>query len=355
MSSVEAARVVVPCADLDAAIACCCEQLGFRLDALWPADDPQHAVVSIEGLALELRRSADPVETTIVLPGRLIEGLRPPAGLRIEFGEPVGASLDPLDERVIVTHLDDAAAWVVGRAGMRYRDLVPGRLGGRYVASHIEIPDGGPVPDYVHFHDVRFQMIACVAGWVRVVYEDQGEPFVLEPGDCVLQAPTIRHRVLEASPGLAVVEVSSPAEHVTHREHHLELPTPGRRPDRTFGGQRFVHHVRRGAATDVWRGGPLRCRDTGIAAATDRLGRVRFVEPAPGGSDGVETGWSNDDAELLLLYVVGGEATIEFGGSDEPDARLRTGSSVVVPTDTAFRLSDWTPSLHLLEIAVAGG
>ena len=84
---------------------------------------------------------------------------------------------------------------------MRYRDLVPGRLGGRYIASHIEIPDGGTVPDYVHFHDVVFQMIFCAAGWVRVVYEDQGEPFVLHAGDCVLQPPLIRHRVLEASPG----------------------------------------------------------------------------------------------------------------------------------------------------------
>jgi quercetin dioxygenase-like cupin family protein len=41
-------------------------------------------------------------------------------------------------------------------------------------------------------------MIYCHRGWVRVVYEDQGEPFVMHPGDCVLQPPGIRHRVLEA-------------------------------------------------------------------------------------------------------------------------------------------------------------
>ena len=38
--------------------------------------------------------------------------------------------------------------WVIGRAGMRYRDLIPGRLGGSIIASHIRIPDAGPVPDY---------------------------------------------------------------------------------------------------------------------------------------------------------------------------------------------------------------
>ena len=30
---------------------------------------------------------------------------------------------------------------------MHYRDLIPSRLGGSIIASHIRIPDGGPVPD----------------------------------------------------------------------------------------------------------------------------------------------------------------------------------------------------------------
>ena len=41
-----------------------------------------------------------------------------------------------------------------GRAGMVYRDLIPDRLGGAFIASHITIPEGGPVPDYVHHHDI---------------------------------------------------------------------------------------------------------------------------------------------------------------------------------------------------------
>ena len=97
-----------------------------------------------------------------------------------------------------------------GRAGMLYRDLIPGRLGGRYIASHITIPEGGPVADWVHFHRIALQMIFVRRGWVRVVYEDQGEPFVMNAGDLVLQPPEIRHRVLESSPGLEVVEISAP-------------------------------------------------------------------------------------------------------------------------------------------------
>ena len=38
---------------------------------------------------------------------------------------------------------------------MLYRDLIPDRLGGSaIVASHIRIPEGGPVGDSVHYHKV---------------------------------------------------------------------------------------------------------------------------------------------------------------------------------------------------------
>ena len=37
---------------------------------------------------------------------------------------------------------------------MLYRDLIPSRLGGRYIASHITIAEGGPVADWVHFHRI---------------------------------------------------------------------------------------------------------------------------------------------------------------------------------------------------------
>ena len=131
------------------------------------------------------------------------------------------------------------AAWGTGRAGMSYRDLLPNREGGRFIASHIRIHEGGPVPDYEHYHEVRFQMIYCYRGWVRLVYEDQGPPFVLQAGDCVLQPPLIRHRVLECASGLEVVEVSSPAEHPTFVDHAMTLPTDAHRPDRCFGAAKI--------------------------------------------------------------------------------------------------------------------
>ncbi len=105
----------------------------------------------------------------------------------------------------------------------------------------------------VHFHKVGFQLIFCIKGWVDVVYEDQGPPIRLTAGDCFIQPPEIRHRVLMASDGIEVIEIGVPAEHVTEIEHDMDLPTPHLRPDREWQGQRFVHNVGAGAE---WRAVP---------------------------------------------------------------------------------------------------
>ena len=92
-------------------------------------------------------------------------------------------------------------------------------------------------------------MIYCKRGRIKVVYEDQGPPFWLETGDCVLQPPEIRHRVLECTAGAEVIEVSMPAEHETWVEHKITLPTAELKPDRDFSGQRFMRSV---AAEAYW-------------------------------------------------------------------------------------------------------
>lgn len=132
--------------------------------------------------------------------------------------------------------------WVRGRAGMEYHDLIPDRLGGKVIASHIRLKDGGPVPDYVHYHKIDFQVIYCKKGRIKLVYEDQGEPFWLETGDLVLQPPEIRHRVLECTAGAEVIEITSPAEHETWVEHEMELPNEVVQHDRLFGRTQFFRH-----------------------------------------------------------------------------------------------------------------
>ncbi|CAN0313295.1 unnamed protein product, partial [Chrysoparadoxa australica] len=151
--------------------------------------------------------------------------LTAPNGTRVEIMPKTPVVDQPSTQHeFVVRRLKDEAPWVIGRAGMHYRDLIESRLGGSIIASHIRIPDGGPVPDMVHYHTVGFQLIFCYKGWVDVLYEDQGEAIRLHAGDCVTQPPGIRHRVVEASPEIEVIEIGVPAEHVTTIDHDFTLP-----------------------------------------------------------------------------------------------------------------------------------
>lgn len=191
----EIAPKTIECEDLDAKIAEY-QALGWRLDMIFPADNPREALMSAGGDSIRLVGSGK---------------------WTVESGQ-----------------------WATGRAGMMYRDLIPGRIGGKVIASHIKLLEDGPVNDYVHYHKVEFQMIYCLKGRIEVVYEDQGPPFWLEAGDCVVQPPEIRHRVLFAEGNAEVLELTMPAEHETWVDHDLELPNKTVDKARLFNGQRFV-------------------------------------------------------------------------------------------------------------------
>ena len=378
------------CEDLDRAIALFA-QLGLRLDTISPADDPSVALLSGPGTRVRLVRAAS-------FPAAGREAAVRGAGAEVSIGgsSDVSEPPAPFVPSLVVVRASDSP-WHTGRAGMLYRDLIPDRQGGRIIASHIRIPDGGPVPDYVHYHAIELQLIYCHRGWVRVVYEDQGVPFVLAAGDCVLQPPGIRHRVLEASPGLEVIELGVPAMHPTHVEHDLALPTPHLRPDRDFGGQRFVHFR---AATAHFTPSPIagfEACELGIAAATRGRASVHVLRPspvargatdplppgatglaapgatdplppggtrlaAPGGTDPLPPGGTGLAArggtglaaprtyrhtgELLFHVVLRGELTLDGA------CRLTAADAFVIPSDQPFKWSEPSPDLELLSVAL---
>jgi quercetin dioxygenase-like cupin family protein len=345
-----AARVIVPCAELDPTLSFFTERLGFRVEAIYPADDPSVVVVSGYGVRLQLDRGAEGPPGALRLLCRGLENaavLVAPNGTRVELvDEDPPLVVPPVERKLVVSDNGDGSRWGTGRAGMLYRDLIPGRLGGSFIASHIRIPDGGPVPDYVHFHKIRFQMIYCYKGWVRVVYEDQGPPFVLEAGDCVLQPPRIRHRVLECSPGMEVVEIGCPANHETFADHELELPTSRLDPGRDFGGQRFVRHRAASAAWEPFRLEGFECRDVGIAAATDGLAGVRIAR-----STGTppRASWRHD-AEFLFTFILEGALSLERDdGTTRP---LEAGSAFVLPAGETSAFADCSADLELLEVSL---
>ncbi len=352
---IEAAEIVLPCRELTETLPFFKDRLGFRLDAIFPADDPATAELSGYGMRLRLERDRQGAPGHLRLraadPASIAEGdtlLTAPNGTTIEIvaADPP-LDLPPVAQSLVINALAGGTGeWGVGRAGMGYRDLIPDRQGGRFIASHIRIPDGGPVPDMVHFHKVRFQMIYCYRGWVDLLYEDQGPLFRLSAGDCVLQPPEIRHRVVESSAGLEVIEIGCPADHMTCIDHDLDLPNAELRPDRDFSGQRFVRHQLDQATWQPWRFDGIEARDIGIAAATDGLAGALVLRF--NGTDAMPK--HSHEAEFVFQFVLEGSATLEVEGHGTH--ALTAGDSYVIPNAMPFGLTGCSDELELLEVAL---
>ncbi|KAI5360436.1 putative rmlC-like cupin domain superfamily, rmlC-like jelly roll protein [Septoria linicola] len=351
--TIETAEVLLPAQDIAKDLAFWTSSvLGFRMEQIYPADDPQVAVLSGHGLRLRLDKAATTNAGAIRLLYRGVPAERvliSPSGTQVEFASADTDFIQPPTQHAFITRrLKDNASWVIGRAGMHYRDLIPSRLGGAIIASHIRIPKAGPVPDSVHYHAIGFQLIYCYVGWVRLVYEDQGPPFILHAGDCVIQPPQIRHRVLESSENLQVVEVGVPAEHMTTIDHDMVLPTPTHRPEREWDGQRFVHSLAKDAVWKPWRIPGFEARDTGISDGTKDVAAVCIARPlAVNLIGGVVT---SHDCNILLTFVLSGSCTLY--GDGEGAHKLTEGDAYTLPPGHKTMLSAMSEDLSLLEVAL---
>ncbi|MGJ8617059.1 MAG: cupin domain-containing protein [Sulfitobacter sp.] len=330
--------------------------LGMRLENIFPADDPSVASFSGHGIRLRIEKGAavPPGHLRILTddPDNFADGkqsLTAPNGTQIEI-----VPLSPIVEQPHTQHefavrrLRDEAPWVIGRAGMHYRDLIPTRLGGSIIASHIRIPDGGPVPDMVHYHTVGFQLIFCYKGWVDIYYEDQGEDMIrLQAGDCVTQPPGIRHRVMHASPDIEVIEIGVPAEHVTTIDHDFILPNGKGDPTREWDGQTFVHHIKDKATWSPFRIPGFTMRDTGITSGTKGVAGIQ-VARFDAGSPPATT----HDADIHFTFVMDGTMTLSAESQDDRD--LQPGDAFVIPPGITAQYKDCSTNLELLEVALRG-
>ena len=354
---VRRAEVRLTTPDFDADMRYFIDALGFRLDRIWPADAPAFAALSGHGTAILLERSVEPAPVALRLyvdePAAFAGGtaeLSSPGGHRITVEDAAPSLVIPeTAHQFVVRRLADSDAWVIGRAGMHYRDLVPDRLGGAIIASHIRIAEAGPVDDMVHYHTVGFQLIFCHRGWVRLVYEDQGPPFVLGAGDCVIQPPEIRHRVLKSSAGFEVIEIGVPAEHLTTIDHEMELPTPDFRPDREFHGTRFVLHREADAVWGPWRIPGFEVRETGIGEATNGIAGVQVARRVPG----TAVPATRHDGDILFGFVREGSMSLELDGHPRRD--VAAGDAFVLPPNLTAEIHGPSDDLEILEVALPAG
>jgi hypothetical protein len=147
---------------------------------------------------------------------------------------------------------------------------------------------------------------------------------------------------------MEVIEVGCPAVHDTIADHDLPLPTGRVRPDRDYGGQRFVRHVAAEAVPEPWVVEGWQERDVGIGVATGGLAGVVAVTPDAGGAG--PSPLLGHDGEFVLLVGLHGRVTVEVDGHGPVDLVER--ASVSLPPGSRWRLVDPTPDHEHLVVAL---
>jgi quercetin dioxygenase-like cupin family protein len=103
------------------------------------------------------------------------------------------------------------------RTYAKYRDLGIAPATGGMVQAHVirMLPPFRPEEvSTPHYHDVDFQMIYVLKGWMKTEFEGEGA-HTFRAGSCWIQPPKIKHTVLGYSDDCELLEIILPAEFET--------------------------------------------------------------------------------------------------------------------------------------------
>jgi hypothetical protein len=121
-------------------------------------------------------------------------------------------------QRVAISHHRDEDFKADGlRTYAQYRDLGVVEASGGAARAHVIRLIGPCDPDVVsklHFHDVDFQMVYVLKGWVKTYMEGVGETTFNE-GSSWTQPSRIKHLIMDYSDNVELLEVILPADFKT--------------------------------------------------------------------------------------------------------------------------------------------
>jgi mannose-6-phosphate isomerase-like protein (cupin superfamily) len=121
-------------------------------------------------------------------------------------------------QRIAISHHREEDFKADGlRTYAKYRDLGIAEASQGLARAHVIRLIGPCNPAEVsklHFHDVEFQMVYVLKGWVKTYMEGHGETLMKE-GSAWTQPPRIKHLVLDYSDDVELLEVILPADFET--------------------------------------------------------------------------------------------------------------------------------------------
>ena len=121
-------------------------------------------------------------------------------------------------QRVAISHHRDEDFKADGlRAYAQYRDLGIADATSGLARAHVIRLMGPCNPDEVsklHYHDVEFQMVYVLKGWVKTYMDGIGET-TFRVGSAWTQPPKIKHLIMDYSDDVELLEVILPADFET--------------------------------------------------------------------------------------------------------------------------------------------
>ncbi|WLB57398.1 cupin domain-containing protein [Bradyrhizobium japonicum] len=121
-------------------------------------------------------------------------------------------------QRIAISHHREEDFKADGlRAYAKYRDLGIAEASHGLAQAHVirlQGPCDSNEVSKLHFHDVEFQMVYVLKGWVKTYMDGQGETLMKE-GSAWTQPPKIKHMILDYSDDVELLEVILPAEFKT--------------------------------------------------------------------------------------------------------------------------------------------
>jgi hypothetical protein len=118
-------------------------------------------------------------------------------------------------QRVAISHHREEDFKADGlRAYAQYRDLGIADASNGLARAHVIRLMGPCNPDEVsklHYHDVEFQMVYVLKGWVKTYMEGVGET-TFQIGSAWTQPPKIKHLIMDYSDDVELLEVILPAD-----------------------------------------------------------------------------------------------------------------------------------------------
>jgi hypothetical protein len=121
-------------------------------------------------------------------------------------------------QRIAISHHREEDFRADGlRAYAKYRDLGIADATDGLARAHVIRLIGPCNPEEVsklHYHDVEFQMVYVLKGWVKTYMEGVGET-TFQIGSSWTQPPKIRHLIMDYSDDVELLEVILPADFET--------------------------------------------------------------------------------------------------------------------------------------------